>query len=125
MSLAGRLVKSTPDSVILDQYNNPHNPLAHYHTTAEEILVAMQGSHPTSPRLDVVVVGAGTGGSVTGISSRLKSAYPGIRVVGVDPIGSILAEPASLNSLPGFPYQVRDGLAAALYCAPCHTLTAL
>lgn len=73
------------------QYANPSNPLAHYNGTAEELIAQCDG------RLDAVVVGAGTGGTVTGIARKLKEAIPGVRVVGVDPKGSILAEPDSLN----------------------------
>lgn len=68
-----------------DQYTNPNNPLAHYETTAEEIWAACGG------RIDYVVMGAGTGGTISGVSRRLKELNPAIVIVGVDPIGSILA----------------------------------
>jgi len=45
----------------------------------------------------MVVISAGTGGTLTGIARKLKEKVPGIRVVGVDPVGSILAEPENLN----------------------------
>ena len=73
------------DSLILDQYSNPNNPLAHYFGTAEEII------RDCKDRLDMVVIGAGTGGTITGIASRLKHAYPNVKIIGVDPDGSILA----------------------------------
>ena len=76
---------------ILDQYANPANPGAHYEHTATEILRQCHG------QVDMLVAGAGTGGTITGIAKRLKEHNPNIIVVGVDPVGSILAVPDSLN----------------------------
>jgi cystathionine beta-synthase len=91
IGVAKRLNKEIPNSHILDQYANPSNPLAHYDGTAEEILQQCGG------HVDVVVVAAGTGGTITGIARKLKERLPNVRVVGVDPVGSILALPESLN----------------------------
>ena len=91
ISVAQRLLTEVPNSIILDQYRNPGNPLAHYDTTAEEILAQCGGS------VDMVVMGAGTGGTVSGIGRKLKEKCPSCLVVGVDPEGSILAEPENLN----------------------------
>jgi len=88
MGVAIRLLKEIPGSIMLDQYRNIGNPLAHYENTAEEILWALD------EKLDYVVVGAGTGGSVTGIAKKLKERIPGVKVIGVDPEGSILADPS-------------------------------
>ncbi|XP_037084572.1 cystathionine beta-synthase-like protein [Pollicipes pollicipes] len=85
ISVAQRLQKEIPDAVILDQYRNPGNPLAHYDTTAEEILQQCQG------RVDMVVAGTGTGGTATGVGRKLKERCPECVIVGVDPHGSILA----------------------------------
>ena len=63
-----------------DQFNNPANPLAHYQTTGVEIL----DDFPYD-KIDALVVGIGTGGSITGISRRLKEKHPDIRVIGVEP----------------------------------------
>eukprot|EP00750_Incisomonas_marina_P000980 INCI10792.1.p1 GENE.INCI10792.1~~INCI10792.1.p1 ORF type:complete len:444 (+),score=79.06 INCI10792.1:184-1515(+) len=71
---------------ILDQYSNPSNPLAHIEGTALEIYRQCSG------RLDMVVLTAGTGGTIAGVAKKLKELIPGIIVVGVDPHGSILAE---------------------------------
>lgn len=84
ISLAKRLQQEIPNSHILDQYNNPSNPQAHYHTTAQEILDDM------GAQLAMVIAGVGTGGTITGIAKRLKEANPSIQVIGVDPYGSIL-----------------------------------
>ena len=91
IGVAKRLNKEIARSHILDQYSNPSNPLAHYDGTAEEILYQTDGA------VDAVVVAAGTGGTVTGIARKLKERLPHVRVIGVDPVGSILAQPAGLN----------------------------
>lgn len=88
---AQRLQEEIPNAVILDQYRNPGNPVAHYDTTAEEIWKQCDG------KLDMVVIGAGTGGTLTGLGRKLKEKNPNIKIVGVDPVGSILALPESLN----------------------------
>ncbi|KAG0366435.1 hypothetical protein BGX24_003683, partial [Mortierella sp. AD032] len=92
IGVAKRLNAEIPDSVILDQYANPYNPVTHFDHTAEEILRACDG------RVDMLVAGAGTGGTITGIARKLKAHCPNIIIVGVDPHGSILAEPESLNT---------------------------
>ncbi|XP_017265681.1 cystathionine beta-synthase b [Kryptolebias marmoratus] len=81
---AWRLKSEIPNSHILDQYRNPSNPLAHYDTTAEEILEQCDG------KLDMVVAGAGTGGTLTGVARKLKEKCPNVKVIGVDPEGSVL-----------------------------------
>ncbi|KAG0250652.1 hypothetical protein BG011_008196 [Mortierella polycephala] len=92
IGVAKRLNAEIPNSVILDQYSNPYNPVAHYDHTAEEIYRACDG------KVDMLVAGAGTGGTITGIARKLKALCPNIIVVGVDPNGSILAQPESLNA---------------------------
>jgi len=91
IGVARRLNQELPNSHILDQYDNPSNPLAHYDGTGEELFQQTDG------KIDVLVVSAGTGGTCTGIARKLKEKIPNLRVVGVDPIGSILALPDSLN----------------------------
>ena len=85
------LVKELPNAHILDQYRNADNPLVHYDTTAEEIWRDCEG------KVDMLVCTAGTGGTLTGIGRRLKELNPALIIVGVDPRGSILAEPEELN----------------------------
>jgi cystathionine beta-synthase len=84
ISVAKRLQKELPNAHILDQYSNPSNPNVHYETTAEEILRDLNG------KVDMVVIGAGTGGTITGVAKRLKEACPECIIVGADPEGSIL-----------------------------------
>merc|ERR1719352_1399656 len=78
---------------VLDQYQNKGNVLAHYDTTAEEILEQTNGGKDMTH----LVLSAGTGGTLTGISRKIKEKAPHVTVVGVDPQGSILAVPDSLN----------------------------
>ncbi|KAG0316390.1 hypothetical protein BG000_004878, partial [Podila horticola] len=92
IGVAKRLNAEIPDSVILDQYANPYNPVTHYDHTAEEIYRSCDG------KIDMFVAGAGTGGTITGIARKLKQLCPNIIIVGVDPHGSILAQPESLNT---------------------------
>merc|ERR1712061_338806 len=88
--LSQRLAKEV-DGHVLDQYKNPANPLAHYEGTAEENI------EQTGGKLDYMVMSAGTGGTVTGTALKLKEKIPGIKIVAVDPYGSILAKPESKN----------------------------
>ncbi|CAG9565488.1 unnamed protein product [Danaus chrysippus] len=89
--VARRLSKEIPDAVLLDQYNNVCNPLAHYDGTAEEILWSLDND------VDMVVIGAGTCGTISGVAHKIKEKCPKCIVVGVDPYGSILAQPEDLN----------------------------
>ncbi len=83
-NVAKRLQKEIPGSIILDQYGNPDNPDAHYYGTAQELL------DDFGTTIDMVVIGVGTGGTITGVAKRLKEEIPAIKIVGVDPHGSIL-----------------------------------
>jgi cystathionine beta-synthase len=84
LSLAKRLQKEIPNSHILNQYTNHMNPETHYTHTAQEILDDM------GTDIAMVVMSVGTGGTITGIAMRLKQEIPSIRIIGVDPYGSIL-----------------------------------
>lgn len=92
IAVAQRLQKEVPNAVILNQYKNCSNPLAHYDGTGSEILEQLDY------KVDMVVVGGGTGGTLTGIGRKIKEELPNCKIIGVDPIGSILAEPEELNS---------------------------
>ncbi|EJW79159.1 hypothetical protein WUBG_09931, partial [Wuchereria bancrofti] len=87
IGVAFRLQKELPNAIILDQYTNIANPLEHYDKTAEELLYALDDN------LDMLVAGAGTGGTISGIGHKLKEVCPKCKIVGVDPIGSILSDP--------------------------------
>jgi cysteine synthase A len=96
IGVARRLQKEIPNAHILDQYSNPGNPEAHYEHTAQELFDDLGDS------LEMVVLGVGTGGTVTGIAKRLKELKPSIQIVGVDPYGSILGGGTEVHS-----YQVE------------------
>ncbi|XP_005885790.1 PREDICTED: cystathionine beta-synthase isoform X2 [Myotis brandtii] len=101
VGVAWRLKNEIPNSHILDQYRNINNPIAHYDSTAEEILQQCDG------KLDMLVASAGTGGTITGIARKLKEKCPGCKIIGVDPEGSILAEPEELNRTELTAYEVE------------------
>lgn len=95
ISVARKVQRETPNSHILDQYSNPNNPGAHESGTAEEIWTQCRG------QLDALIVGAGTGGTLTGAARGLRKHSSTVLIVGVDPVGSILAKPDSLNEVKG------------------------
>lgn len=82
-AVAERLTEETEGAFRPDQYSNQANPQVHYETTGPEIW------EQTSGAIDVLVVGVGTGGTITGAGTRLKELKPDITVVGADPEGSI------------------------------------
>jgi cystathionine beta-synthase len=82
-AVSDRLAEEIPGAYKPDQYSNPGNPDAHYRTTGPEIW------EQTGGQLDAVVIGVGTGGSITGTARYLKEQKPDLIVVGADPEGSI------------------------------------
>ncbi len=76
---AEELAKTMPDAVIPGQFDNPANPLVHEKTTAEEIW------NDTKGNIDALVVGVGTGGTLTGCGRVLKARKPGIKIIAVEP----------------------------------------
>jgi len=91
-SVSDKLAAELPNAVKLDQYRNQANPLTHYETTGPELWEQVGG------RIDALVCGIGTGGTITGIGRYLKEQDPSIKLVGVDPPGSIYTEPDNLHS---------------------------
>ncbi|CAD6188897.1 unnamed protein product [Caenorhabditis auriculariae] len=81
-----RLHREIPTAVVLDQYRNPANVMTHYEQTSLEIIHDLE--HMT---LDMLVIGAGTGGTMTGTGRRIREQFSGVKIIGVDPEGSILA----------------------------------
>ena len=79
---AEELQRSTPNSIILQQFSNPANPAFHVATTAEEIW------RDTNGKVDIFVAGVGTGGTVSGTGHGLKSHNPKIKIVAVEPSAS-------------------------------------
>lgn len=78
------LKKSVPHPVVLSQFTNPANPRIHYETTGPEIFEALDG------KIDYVVAGAGSGGTITGITEYIKEKKPSVKCIMADPIGSTM-----------------------------------
>ena len=88
---AEELQVQIPGGIILQQFNNPANPLVHRTKTGQEIWDATEG------KVDIVVAGVGTGGTITGIARFLKEKNPGIKTVAVEPYSS----PVLSGGVPG------------------------
>jgi cystathionine beta-synthase len=82
--MAKRIAHETPNAILANQFYNQANPTAHYRTTGPEIW------EQTSGRVTHFVAAAGTGGTITGVGRYLKERNPGVRVIGGDPLGSII-----------------------------------
>ncbi|MGZ3743753.1 MAG: PLP-dependent cysteine synthase family protein [Pseudobdellovibrionaceae bacterium] len=83
-SVAKRFAATIPGAFLVNQFHNPDNPQCHYKTTGPEIWEQMEG------KIDVLVGGAGTGGTLSGCARFLKEKNPQTKVICADPIGSIL-----------------------------------
>jgi cystathionine beta-synthase len=83
-SVSRRLAEETPNAILAGQYWNPANPEAHYRSTGPEIW------RQTGGRISAFIAGMGTGGTISGTGRFLKEQNPGIKIVGADPIGSLL-----------------------------------
>jgi cystathionine beta-synthase len=85
-SVSRQMAAETPNAILANQYHNPENPASHYESTGPELW------QQTSGKITDLVVCLGTGGTITGTGRYLKEQNPDIRLVGVDPVGSILLE---------------------------------
>ncbi|OGO17991.1 MAG: cysteine synthase A [Chloroflexi bacterium RBG_16_48_7] len=96
ISKASELLASHPNYLMLQQFKNPANPEIHRLTTAEEIWRDTEG------RVDIVVVGVGTGGTITGIAEVIKPRKPGFKAIAVEPKSS----PVLSGGKPG-PHKIQ------------------
>src|SRR5437667_10271879 len=83
--LAQAIARRIPDAFFINQFANPANPRAHESTTGPEILAQMGG------KLDAIVVGVGSGGTLTGLGRFMRQASPATEMILADPQGSVLA----------------------------------
>ena len=97
IALAKELVADIPGAYLLQQFDNPANPAVHERTTAEEIWCDCEG------RVDALVAGVGTGGTITGCARLLKQRNPSLQVVAVEPAGSAVlsGQPPGVHRIQG------------------------
>jgi cystathionine beta-synthase len=101
-SVSRRLADETPNAILAGQYWNPSNPEAHYRSTGPEIW------RQTAGRITTFMAGMGTGGTISGIGRYLKEQNPNIKVVGIDPIGSLYTHYFQTGELgPAHGYKVE------------------
>ncbi len=93
-SVARRIAQETPNSYYPDQYNNPKNIDAHFETTGPEIWEQAKGN------IDIFVSGIGTGGTLSGVGRYLKKQNSKIKIVAVDPVGSVFYDYFKTGKLP-------------------------
>jgi cysteine synthase A len=99
---AEEIVKSTPNAFMPQQFKNPANPEIHRTTTAEEIW------RDTDGRIDILVAGVGTGGTVTGCGEVLKSRKPEVKIIAVEPVNSpVLSQLRKHEPLKPGPHKIQ------------------
>lgn len=131
IGLAAKLKEQIPGAVILDQYKNPNNPLAHQFGTYEEIRHALRTSDLRRKDIAALVAGAGTGGTITGLARGQRNAEKedGVKkavIVAVDPVGSILGGGEPGNYIVegiGYVSNLQSFSDFRTFTRPCSTAT--
>jgi cystathionine beta-synthase len=101
-SVSRRLSEETPNAILAGQYWNPANPEAHYRSTGPEIW------RQTGGRISAFIAGMGTGGTISGVGRFLKEQNPDVKIIGADPIGSLLHQYFQTRELgPTHAYKVE------------------
>ena len=104
-SVAERIVQETPNAVLANQYHNPANPESHRATTGPEIWSQTEG------KVTDVVIGMGTGGTISGIGQYMRENGHEVRIIGVDPKGSLLHDVwkagGKLNGIEATTYKIE------------------
>jgi cystathionine beta-synthase len=111
---AKRITRETPNSYMVDQYHNQGNVEAHYRTTGPEIWEQTDG------KIDCLVAGVGTGGTISGAGKYLKEQKPEIRIVGVDPIGSVYHDWFKYRKLSEAKTYLVEGIGEDMLCETLH-----
>src|SRR5215470_16215877 len=96
LARADEILRTTPNSIMPQQFENPANPEIHRRTTAEEIWNDSKGA------VDAVISGVGTGGTITGVGQVLKARKPSVRMIAVEPAAS-----AVLSGGPPGPHKIQ------------------
>lgn len=112
--VAKKIVKETPNSYFVNQYHNEDNVEAHYMTTGPEIW------GQTGGRIDYLVAGAGTGGTISGVGKFLKEKNPDIKIIAVDPVGSVYYDWFKYKRLIEPKVYMIEGIGEDMLCETMH-----
>jgi len=112
--VAKKLAKETPNSYFVNQYHNEDNVEAHYMTTGPEIWTQTGG------RIDYLVAGADTGGTISGVGKFLKEKNPNVKVIAVDPIGSVYHDWFKYKKLIEPKVYMVEGIGEDMLCETMH-----
>jgi len=112
--VAKRIARETPNSYMVDQYHNQDNVEAHYWTTGPEIWEETDG------RIDCLVAGVGTGGTISGAGRFLKEKKPGVKIIGVDPIGSVYHDWFKYTKIIESRVYMVEGIGEDMLCETMH-----
>jgi cystathionine beta-synthase len=112
--VAKRIARETPNSYMVDQYHNQDNVEAHYRTTGPEIWEQTEG------RIDCLVAGVGTGGTISGAGKFFREKKPGVKIIGVDPIGSVYHDWFKYRKLIESRIYMVEGIGEDMLCETLH-----